>query len=143
MATEEIKQININGVTYGVQDEITRKNNVYSTEETDTGKKWIDGKTIYRRALTITPQQGAFIILQENTLPYTFITVNALTTVRYSNGPRNIIGCPAQIMTGETTVLSSMILQQDRTTGYLYLQYTGTGFTPQLLSCTLILEYAK
>ena len=33
-----------------MQDETARKDNVYSTQETDTGKKWIDGKPIYRKA---------------------------------------------------------------------------------------------
>ena len=50
MAEEEIKQVDINGRLYDIEDETARKNNVYSTTETDTGKKWIDGKPIYRKA---------------------------------------------------------------------------------------------
>lgn len=34
-------------------DEKINKLGTYSTEEIDTGKKWIDGKTIYRTVLTI------------------------------------------------------------------------------------------
>lgn len=50
MAQEEIYQVDINGAVYGLEDETARKDNVYSTTETDTGKKWIDGKPIYRKA---------------------------------------------------------------------------------------------
>lgn len=50
MAEEEIKQVDINGRIYDLQDETARKDNVYSTQEIDTGKKWIDGKPIYRKA---------------------------------------------------------------------------------------------
>lgn len=50
MAEEEIKQVDINGRVYDLQDETSRKNTVYSTTETDTGKKWINGKSIYRKA---------------------------------------------------------------------------------------------
>lgn len=50
MAEEEIYQVDINGAVYGLEDETARKDNVYSTTETDTGKKWINGKPIYRKA---------------------------------------------------------------------------------------------
>ncbi len=33
----------------GYSQEYVNKNNVYSTNETDTGKKWVDGKKIYRK----------------------------------------------------------------------------------------------
>ena len=48
MAEEEIKQVDINGRVYDLQDETARKDNVYSTTEIDTGKKWINGKPIYK-----------------------------------------------------------------------------------------------
>lgn len=54
MAEEEIYQVDINGKIYDLQDETARKDNVYSTQETDTGKKWINGKTIYRRVIEVT-----------------------------------------------------------------------------------------
>ena len=49
---EEIKQVDINGRVYDLQDETARKDNVYSTTEIDTGKKWINGKPIYRKVFT-------------------------------------------------------------------------------------------
>lgn len=46
---ETVKQIEYNGALYDIQDAEAQKNLVYSQEETDTGKIWIDGKKIYRR----------------------------------------------------------------------------------------------
>lgn len=55
----EISQINPDGNVYDIKDatartEITqiKAQNTYSMTEQDTGKKWIDGKTIYRKILT-------------------------------------------------------------------------------------------
>ena len=36
----------------GYSQEYANKNLVYSTTETDTGKRWIDGKTIYRKVIS-------------------------------------------------------------------------------------------
>lgn len=46
---ETVKQIEYNGALYDIQDAEAQKNLVYSQEETDTGKIWIDGKKIYRK----------------------------------------------------------------------------------------------
>lgn len=46
---ETVNQIEYNGALYNIQDAESQKNLVYSQEETDTGKIWIDGKKIYRR----------------------------------------------------------------------------------------------
>lgn len=52
----EISQINPDGNVYDIKDATSRTEiaqikaqNAYSTSETNTGKKWIDGKPIYRR----------------------------------------------------------------------------------------------
>lgn len=53
----EISEINPDGNVYQLKDATARTEiaqikaqDVYSTAETDTGKKWIDGRTIYRKA---------------------------------------------------------------------------------------------
>lgn len=48
---ETVKQIEYNGTLYDIQDAEAQKNLVYSQEETDTGKIWIDGKKIYRKVV--------------------------------------------------------------------------------------------
>lgn len=46
---ETVNQIEYNGTLYNVQDAEAQKNLVYSQNEIDTGKIWIDGKKIYRK----------------------------------------------------------------------------------------------
>lgn len=55
----EISEVNPDGNVYQLKDATARtqisqikEQNVYSTEEADTGKTWIDGKTIYRKIFT-------------------------------------------------------------------------------------------
>ena len=47
----EVSEIEAGGEVRTVKDTTARKALVYSTDETDTGKKWIDGKPIYRRVI--------------------------------------------------------------------------------------------
>lgn len=47
-------QINIDGKNYPIIDAEAQKNLVYSQNEIDTGKIWIDGKKIYRKVATKT-----------------------------------------------------------------------------------------
>ena len=46
---ETVNQIEYNGALYNIQDAEAQKNLVYSQNEIDTGKIWIDGKKIYRK----------------------------------------------------------------------------------------------
>lgn len=60
----DVKIIDIKGSKWNLKDETARakietiegkidKNFTYSTEEVDTGEKWIDGKPIYRKVINI------------------------------------------------------------------------------------------
>lgn len=48
---ETVNQIEYNGALYNIQDAEAQKNLVYSQNEIDTGKIWIDGKKIYRKVI--------------------------------------------------------------------------------------------
>lgn len=48
---ETVNQIEYNGALYNIQDAEAQKNLVYSQNEIDTGKIWIDGKKIYRKVV--------------------------------------------------------------------------------------------
>lgn len=50
---ETVNQIEYNGALYNVQDAEAQKSLVYSQNETDTGKIWIDGKKIYRKVILL------------------------------------------------------------------------------------------
>ena len=48
---EAVKQIEYKRILYNVKDAEAQKSLVYSQNETDTGKIWIDGKKIYRKVV--------------------------------------------------------------------------------------------
>lgn len=48
---ETVNQIEYNGALYNIQDAEAQKSLVYSQNEIDTGKIWIDGKKIYRKVI--------------------------------------------------------------------------------------------
>ena len=48
---ETVNQIEYNGTLYNIQDTEAQKSLVYSQNEIDTGKIWIDGKKIYRKVI--------------------------------------------------------------------------------------------
>lgn len=50
----ECSEIEAGGEVRKIKDVTARKPLVYSTNETDTGKKWIDGKPIYRKVYSVT-----------------------------------------------------------------------------------------
>lgn len=50
---EAVNQIEYNGALYNIQDTEAQKNLVYSQNEIDTGKIWIDGKKIYRKVILL------------------------------------------------------------------------------------------
>lgn len=57
---ETVNQIEYNGALYNIQDAEAQKNLVYSQNEVDTGKIWIDGKKIYRKVILLPEMaQGA------------------------------------------------------------------------------------
>ena len=71
---ENVAKIDIKGNQWNIKDQIARdkvelleidvKNaNIYSTEEIDTGKKWINGEHIYRKVFvpTVTDFSSSFI----------------------------------------------------------------------------------
>ena len=50
---EAVKQIEYKRILYNVKDAEAQKSLVYSQNETDTGKIWIDGKKIYRKVILL------------------------------------------------------------------------------------------
>lgn len=55
----ECSEIEAGGEVRTIKDIMARKPLVYSTNETDTGKKWIDGKPIYRKVYSVTITEPA------------------------------------------------------------------------------------
>ena len=55
----ECSEIEAGGEVRTIKDATARKPLVYSTDETDTGKKWIDGKPIYKKVYPVTITEQA------------------------------------------------------------------------------------
>lgn len=57
MAEPTVFEMEIEGVVHPVEDKTARQEiqslKIYATAEQDTGKKWIDGKEIYRRVFQV------------------------------------------------------------------------------------------
>lgn len=71
---ENVAKIDIKGTQWSIKDQIARDKvelleigienaNIYSTEEIDTGKKWINGEPIYRKVFipTVTNFSSSFV----------------------------------------------------------------------------------
>lgn len=90
----DVKIIDIKGSQWNLKDEVARarivtieekvdKNSAYSTEEIDTGKKWIDGKPIYRKVINISAnnlRNWSHIPETDNLLIEKIIKVTAMGT---------------------------------------------------------------
>lgn len=71
---ETVNQIEYNGDLYNIQDAEAQKNLVYSQNEIDTGKIWIDGKKIYRKVIDC----GALPNKSLKRVPINIVNVNEI-----------------------------------------------------------------
>ena len=102
--------------------------NDYSTEETFTGKYWINGKKIYRKVITgIIPAKGTFLGVNLNYETLTFERLSFVSSSGYTvtNGTFDNV-CLLSYMIGLNTI---------------YFSTVGTGFEGR--EFTLIAEYTK
>lgn len=78
---ETVNQIEYNGALYNIQDAEAQKSLIYSQNEIDTGKIWIDGKKIYRKVIDCgaLPNASTKIVLTniENANEITDLTIIA------------------------------------------------------------------
>lgn len=97
----EISEVNPDGNVYQLKDSAARAGlaqiaaqNTYSTTEVDTGKKWIDGKTIYRKAGTLAnaPASQLNILDVQITSSYVDKIIDAVASGRNEDDNINITG---------------------------------------------------
>ena len=131
----DVKTLDIKGSKWYFKDEDARtrietiegkvdKNFTYSTEEVDTGEKWIDGKPIYRKVLNI----NAVNLLNWNYIPETdnlliekIINVTAMGTDGYF-----------------TDCVVSLYARRYPNGNFAFLAYNWA-----IVATTIILEYTK
>lgn len=132
----EISEVNPDGNVYQLKDatarsEITqiKAQNIYSGEETDTGKKWIDGKTIYRRAYNL----GDVINGKDLTIPEIDKVINMSGVAKYDSSQN--LWAPIPGVTVANFVVFSYI------TNGIRVRSTSTSAT--IYSVLLTVEYTK
>ena len=74
---ETVNQIEYNGALYNIQDAEAQKNLVYSQNEIDTGKIWIDGKKIYRKVINCGVIQNGTL----NTIPTNIMNMEKVVKI--------------------------------------------------------------
>lgn len=131
---ETVSQIEYNGALYNIQDAEAQKNLVYSQNEIDTGKIWIDGKKIYRKVINC----GVLPDGKEKEIPHnikdydTFLSIRGIAIYRQAKSfislPFSAQGNESIKITilGENIVIGTYIIRQYFTESYAILEYTKT-----------------
>lgn len=81
---ETVNQIEYNGILYNVQDVEAQKSLVYSQNEIDTGKIWIDGKKIFRKVVDCGYLLNKNIKIVEHNIK-NIDTITKINSVGYTN----------------------------------------------------------
>lgn len=131
---ETVNQIEYNGTLYNIQDAEAQKSLVYSQNEIDTGKIWIDGKKIYRKVINC----GVLPNAEEKNIPHnikdydTFLSIRGIAIYREVNSfislPFAGIGNESIKITilGENIVIGTYITRNYFKESYAILEYTKT-----------------
>ena len=131
---ETVNQIEYNGALYNIQDAEAQKNLVYSQNEIDTGKIWIDGKKIYRKIINC----GVLPNAKEKSIPHNikdydiFLTIKGIAIHREANsyislpfaGQRNE-SIKIKVLK-ENIIISTYITRDYFKESYAILEYTKT-----------------
>ena len=94
----------------------------YSTEEVNTGKKWIDGKPIYRKAYNGTVANGTVVITNVDTLVDSggsFFGGRVWSVFPYTLATGNF--CSPEVQSGTIILVSSFSGE-----GRIWFEYTKT-----------------
>ena len=131
---ETVNQIEYNGALYNIQDTEAQKNLVYSQNEIDTGKIWIDGKKIYRKVINC----GALPNNEEKNIPHNikdydiFLSIRGIAIYREA---KSFISLPFAnrgdesikiTILGENIVIGTHIIRDYFKESYAILEYTKT-----------------
>lgn len=131
---EAVKQIEYKRALYNVKDAEAQKSLVYSQNETDTGKIWIDGKKIYRKIINC----GVLPNAKEKSIPHNikdydiFLTIKGIAIYREANSYISLpFATPGNesikiTVLGENIVIGTYIVRDYFKESYAVLEYTKT-----------------
>lgn len=130
---EAVNQIEYNGTLYNVKDVEAQKSLVYSQNETDTGKIWIDGKKIYRKVINC----GVLPNAKEKSIPHnikdydTFLVVRGIAIYREA---KSFISLPF-VASGNESIKMTILKENIIIETYITRDYFAESYA--------ILEYTK
>ena len=130
---ETVNQIEYNGTLYNIQDTEAQKNLVYSQNEIDTGKIWIDGKKIYRKVINCGAIQSGTL----NEIPTNIVnigTVVKITAMATSTAYNLTTPIPYTSVGGKKKII---YIQSNNI--YIYIDTVEETYD----ECFAILEYTK
>ena len=135
-ATEQNIQVLVDSLVHKLNSSDYTANNTYSTSEVNTGKKWIDGKTIYRKTVAT----GALPNNTTKNVAHNITNVSGFVQL-YGKAYRPDIGTTMPLPRANPTASSAVLLAVDPTnitlltgdslsvysTSYVTLEYTKTS----------------
>ena len=130
---ETVNQIEYNGALYNIQDAEAQKSLIYSQNETDTGKIWIDGKKIYRKVINCGAIQSGTL----NEIPTNIVnmgTVVKITAMATSTTYNLTTPIPYTSTGGKKKVI---YIQSNNI--YIYIDTVEETYD----KCFVVLEYTK
>lgn len=131
---EAVKQIEYKRILYNVKDAEAQKSLVYSQNETDTGKIWINGKKIYRKVINC----GALPDNEEKNIPHNIKDYDNFLSIRgvaFYREVKSFISLPFAArgdesikitVLGENVVIGTYIVRHYFAESYAILEYTKT-----------------
>lgn len=131
---ETVNQIEYNGALYNIQDAEAQKSLIYSQNEIDTGKIWIDGKKIYRKVINC----GALPENEEKSIPHNIKDYDIFLSVRgiaFYKEAKSFISLPFAsrgdesikiTVFRESVIIGTYIVRNYFKESYAILEYTKT-----------------
>lgn len=131
---ETVNQIEYNGALYNIQDAEAQKSLIYSQNEIDTGKIWIDGKKIYRKVINC----GALPENEEKNIPHNIKDYDIFLSVRgiaFYKEAKSFISLPFAskgdesikiTVFRENVIIGTYIVRNYFKESYAILEYTKT-----------------
>lgn len=130
---EKVNQIEYKGALYNVKDMEAQKNLVYSQNEIDTGKIWIDGKKIYRKVILL----PAIAKGKEYKIDLSSLAVSSYIQIYGFVKIRENYFIPLLNSDQQAVTLNTFIGITDN------VLYFKNGADMEISSCHVILEYTK
>ncbi|MBO7079963.1 MAG: hypothetical protein J6W64_09165 [Bacilli bacterium] len=135
----EIKSV-VNGIDSTVQ--VMTNANVYSTTEKNTGKTWVNGKTIYRKVLTgTTTTTDTAVNIAHGISNYEYIMIDNKSFVK-STGSGNVFIFPINCPPNTSTTYDKRPIRAYVTNNNISL-YIGAYNGYSSYEYAIILEYTK